>query len=100
LRVARPGAVIRLLLTFRRLGWHRFHTYDELAEASGLSLTTVKRIVSLLEKNNYLRTSYDIDTHWRKFRMGKNTVRFTDGYVWYVFENGLLDWDVSISPDN
>ena len=99
MKVSSSGAVIRLLFTFRKLGWHKYHTYEELSKASGLSLTMVKRIISLLEQNNYLRTTYDIESYRRLFRMGTNTVRFTDGYVHYEFENGLLDWGISVSFD-
>lgn len=96
MRVSNPGAVIKLLVTFRRLGWHKFHTYEELSEASGLSLSMVKRIVFFLERGNYLRVRYDFDTRRKYFRMDKNVVRFTDGYVEYEFENGILDWSVDV----
>jgi len=96
-KVSNPGAVIRLLVTFRRLGWHKFHTYEELAEASGLSLSMVKRIVFFLEQNNCVRVRYDVDSRRKYFRMDKNSIRFTDGYVEYVFENGILDWSVEVS---
>ncbi len=96
MKFSSPGAVIRLLVAFRRLGWHKFHTYEDLAEASGLSLSMVKRIIFLLEGGNYLRIRYDVDTRRKYFRMDKSVVRFTDGYVQYEFENGLIDWSVDI----
>lgn len=98
--MSRPGALVRFLLAVRRLGWYRYHTYEELAGASGLSLTMVKRLVSLLEKHNYIRVRYDVNTYRKLFRMVKNSIRFTDGYVWYVFDNGILDWSVDVIVDN
>jgi len=101
--VRSPGAMLRLLYAFRRLGWHKFHDYEELSSASGISLSTVKRLIAVLEQSNYLFRRYDPDNPRRRlFRPSKNTVTFTDGYVTYTFSVGLFgDVDVEVSfPDN
>lgn len=98
MEVSRPGVLLRILKAMRDLGWGTYHSYEEIASASGIPLRTVKRWVSLLEQHNYLYIRYDPDNPRRKlFRPKKSVIRFTDGFVTYVFSLGLFnDIDVEV----
>ena len=96
MEVSRPGVLIRILKAMRDLGWNLYHSYDDIASATGIPLRTVKRWISVLEQHNYLYIRYDPNNPRRKlFRPKKREIRFTDGFVTYVFSVGLFN-DVTV----
>jgi len=100
-RVSTPGPLLRLLHAFSRIGWYKFHTYKELADASGLGYSVVWRLCEALDKAGFFRVSYSLDSgHAKMVRPAHSRFVFTDGYVKYTVEIDLFgSLDVSVSFD-